>query len=347
MKRIRFEMGGVVLALSSLLVLSGCGGDGKRLNAGGSTFVYPMMSKWADEYKKATGVEVNYQSIGSGGGIQQMTAKTFDFGCTDGPMNEEQLSKCREAGGEAVHIPLVLGAVVATYNLPGIEGPLKFTGPVLADIYLGKIRKWNDPSLRDLNRNVPLPDQDIVVIHRSDGSGTTYVWAEYLSKVSPAWKEKVGFGTSVNWPTGIGQKGNEGVAGQVKRTQGSIGYVELEYALQNQMNVGEVQNREGVFVKPTLQSVKTAAEALLKEIPDDLRYSLTNGPGKDSYPISGTTWAVLYNTLPASKGQLILDFLRWVIHDGQKYCEELHYTPLPVGLVERAEKKLAGIQIVP
>lgn len=337
--------GGAALAWTSLLFVSGCGDSGKRLNGGGSTFVYPMMSKWADEYRKTTGVEVNYQSIGSGGGIQQMTAKTFDFGCTDGPMNEEQLRKCKELGGEAVHIPLVLGAVVPTYNLEGVSEALNFTGPVLADIYLGKITKWNDKALAELNPDVALPEQDIVVIHRSDGSGTTYVWVEYLSKVSSAWKEKVGFGTSVDWPTGIGQKGNEGVAGLVKRTKGSIGYVELEYAEQNQMSVGRVKNKEGTFVKPSLASVKAAVEASLKDIPDDLRYSLTNGPGADSYPISGTTWAVVYNILPGNKGQQILDFLRWTTHDGQKYCDELHYTRLPAGLVERVEKKLSSIKI--
>jgi phosphate ABC transporter phosphate-binding protein len=335
-----------VLALS-LLSSSGCGDSSKRLNAGGSTFVYPMMSKWADEYKKATGIEVNYQSIGSGGGIQQMTAKTFDFGCTDGPMNEEQLKKCRDSGGEAVHIPLVLGAVVPTYNLAGVTEPLKFTGPVLADIYLGKIAKWNDTALKGLNPEAALPDQEIVVVHRSDGSGTTYVWVDYLAKVSSEWKTKAGVGTSVDWPTGIGQKGNEGVAGQVRRSGGSIGYVELEYALQNQMSVGLVRNKEGTFVTPSLASVIAAGEAGLKNIPDDLRYSLTDGPGKDSYSISGTTWVVVYDTLPAGKGQQVIDFLRWATHDGQKYCEGLHYVKLPPGLVERVDKKLAGIKVSP
>ena len=210
----------VVLALAS-----GCGGGKPRLNAGGSTFVYPMMSKWASEYEKAKGAQVNYQSIGSGGGIQQMTAKTFDFGCTDSPMNEEQLKKCLDNGSEAVHIPLVMGAVVPAYTLEEVKEPLRFSGPVLADIFLGKVKKWNDKALAELNPGVTLPDKEISVVHRSDGSGTTYIWVDYLAKVSPEWKTKVGVGTSVNWPVGIGQKGNEGIAGQVRRSPGSIGYV--------------------------------------------------------------------------------------------------------------------------
>jgi phosphate transport system substrate-binding protein len=323
---------------------AGCG-SGKRLNAGGSTFVYPMMSKWAAEYEKAAGVQVNYQSIGSGGGIQQMTAKTFDFGCTDGPMNEEQLEKCRETGSEPLHIPLVLGAVVPTYNLEGVTEPLMFTGALLADIYLGNVKKWNDLAIRALNPAAALPDKEIVVVHRSDGSGTTYIWVDYLAKVSKQWAKDIGVGTSVNWPVGIGQKGNEGVAGQVRRSAGSIGYVELEYALQNKMSVGHVRNREGVFVKPTLETVTAAANASLKTIPEDLRYSITDAPGQDSYPISGTVWAVVYDKLPAGKGQKVVDFLRWVTHEGQEHCAGLNYSRLPKGLVERLEKKLDQIKI--
>jgi phosphate ABC transporter phosphate-binding protein len=336
---------GAALAGGVVTLLGGCGGSDRRLNGGGSTFVYPMMSKWADEYKKATGVEVNYQSIGSGGGIQQMTAKTFDFGCTDAPMNEEQIEKCRQQGGEPLHIPLVLGAVVPTYNLKGVDTPLRFTGPVLADIYLKKITKWNDKALRDLNPGVDLPNQEIVVVHRSDGSGTTYIWVDYLSKVSPPWKKKVGVGPSVDWPTGIGQKGNEGVAGQVRRSAGAIGYVELIYALQNDMSYGLVKNQEGEFVKASLESVTAAADASLKEIPEDLRFSITNAPGKESYPISGTVWAVVYDKLPAGKGQMVVDFLRWVTHDGQQSAKGLDYAPLPRGLVTRLEKKLDSITV--
>jgi phosphate transport system substrate-binding protein len=338
------RLSGILLGSAALLFLAGCGGS-KRLNAGGATFVYPMMTKWADEYRKATGIEVNYQSIGSGGGIQQMTAKTFDFGCSDGPMNEEQIQKCRDSGGEPLHIPLVMGAVVPVYNLDSVTEPLRFTGPLLADIYLGKVKKWNDPALKELNPDAALPDKEIVVVHRSDGSGTTYIWVDYLSKVSEQWEKKVGVGTSVDWPVGVGQKGNEGVAGQVRRSPGSIGYVELIYALQNDMKHGLVRNKEGRFVKGDLGSITAAAEASLKVIPDDLRYSITDAPGKDSYPISGTSWAVVYDKLPAGKGRQVVDFLRWVTHEGQQYCDDLHYARLPKGLVERLEKKLDSIHV--
>jgi phosphate transport system substrate-binding protein len=336
-----------VAALAALCCGCGSGGQATRLNAGGSTFVYPMMSKWADEYKKAKGVEVNYQSIGSGGGIQQMTAKTFDFGCTDGPMNEEQLKKCQDVGAEPLHIPLVMGAVVATYNLDEVKESLRFSGPVLADIFLGNVKKWNDPALKGLNPKVAaqLPDKEIVVIHRSDGSGTSYIWTDYLAKVSPEWKKRVGVATSVDWPAGVGQKGNEGVAGQVRRSAGSIGYVELIYALQNDMKYGAVKNKAGEFVDANLKSVTAAADAALADIPDDLRYSITDAPGKDSYPISGTVWAVVYDKLPADKGQAVVDFLRWVTHEGQEFAEALNYAHLPKGLVERAEKKLDQIKV--
>jgi phosphate transport system substrate-binding protein len=333
----------------TLLVLVGCfaigcgGSPATRLNGGGSTFVYPMMSKWASEYDKAKGVKVNYQSIGSGGGIQQMTAKTFDFGCSDAPMNAEQLEKAKQTSGEALHIPLVMGAVVPAYNLAGVSEPVQFTGPVLADIFLGKIKRWNDAALKKLNPNATLPDQEIAVVHRSDGSGTTYIWVDYLAKVSPEWKQKVGVGASVNWPTGVGQKGNEGVAGQVKRSAGSIGYIELIYAQQNNIAFGDVVNREGAPVRASLETVTAAAAGALSDIPEDLRYSITNAPGKDSYPISGTVWAVIYKQQPGGKGQRVVDFLRWCTHDGQQYAEELHYARLPTGLVERVEKKLDSV----
>ena len=324
---------------------SGCGDQKARLNGAGSTFVYPMMSKWAAEYDKAKGVEVNYQSIGSGGGIQQMTAKTADFGCTDGPMNEEQLQKAKDTGGDVVHIPLVMGAVVPAYNLEEVKEPLTFSGPVLADIFLGKVKKWNDKTLQDLNPGVKLPDKAIGVVHRSDGSGTTYVWVDYLSKVSSEWKEKVGVATSVSWPCGEGAKGNEGVAGRVKETPGAIGYIELIYAFQNKIEFGFVQNKEKVAIRADLKSITAAADNALKEIPEDLRYSITDAAGKDSYPISGTVWAVIYVNQPAVKGQQVLDFLRWVTHDGQQFCEDLHYAKLPKGLVERVEKKLDSVKV--
>jgi phosphate ABC transporter phosphate-binding protein len=325
----------------------GPGGSGEkpRLNGGGATFIYPMMSKWASEYDKARGVEVNYQSIGSGGGIQQMTAKTFDFGCSDGPMNPEQLKKAKDVGGDVIHVPLVMGAVVPAYNLKEVDKPLVFTGSVLADIFLGKITKWNDKALQDLNPDAKLPDMKIGVVHRSDGSGTTYIWVDYLAKVSEAWQQKVGVATSVDWPTGEGAKGNEGVSGYVKDTPGALGYVELIYALQNNIKYGLVKNKEGAAIKGDLHSVTAAAENMLKNIPEDLRYSITDADGKDSYPISGTSWAVLYVDQPKDKGQQVVDFLRWCIHDGQKFCEELHYATLPTHLVERADKKLDSVKV--
>ncbi len=324
---------------------SGKSGKEQRLNGGGSTFVYPMMSKWASEYDKAKGTKVNYQSIGSGGGIQQMTAKTFDFGCTDGPMNEEQLKKAADTSGEVVHIPLAMGAVVAAYNLEEVKEPLTFTGTVLADIYLGKIKKWNDSALKELNPQAALPDKEIGVVHRSDGSGTTYIFVDYLSKVSPEWKKQVGVGTSVNWPCGVGQKGSEGVSGQVKRSPGSIGYVELTYALQNGIAFGKVKNKEGAAIKANLESVTAAAKGALAEIPDDLRYSITDAPGKEAYPISGTVWAVVYVNQPADKGQAVVDFLRWVTHEGQQYTADLDYARLPQGLIDRLEKKLDQVKV--
>jgi phosphate ABC transporter phosphate-binding protein len=323
----------------------GGGGQVTRLNGGGATFVYPMMSKWASEYEKAKGVQVNYQSIGSGGGIQQMTAKTFDFGCTDGPMNDEQLKKAREVGGEVIHIPLVLGAVVPAYNLAEVKEPLTFSGPVLADIYLGKIRRWNDKALQDLNPGVKLPAVDIGVVHRSDGSGTTYIWVDYLAKLSDEWQKRVGVATSVDWPCGEGAKGNEGVAMRVAATPGAIGYIELIYALQNNIKYGAVLNKEKVALKGDLKSVTAAADNALTTIPEDLRFSITDAPGKDSYPISGTDWAVLYVKQPKDKGQAVVDFLRWCTHDGQQFCEALQYAKLPKGLVERLDKKLDAVQV--
>jgi phosphate ABC transporter phosphate-binding protein len=326
-------------------------GDGKsggavdRLNAGGATFIYPMMSKWASEYKKAKGVGINYNSVGSGAGIQQMIAKTFDFGCSDAPMTDAQIKKAKDTGGDVVHIPLALGAVVPTYNLAGVEKPVRFTGEVLADIFLGKITKWNDKRLQDLQEpGVTLPDLGIAVVHRSDGSGTTYIWVDYLAKLSPEWKHKVGVGTSVKWPVGVGAPGNEGVAGQVGRTAGALGYNELIYALQNKIKYGAVKNKEGVYILGSLKSVTAAADASLKTIRDDLRFSLTDAPGKDSYPIAGTNWALVYVNQPADKGTTIVNFLRWVTHEGQEFCEGLHYARLPQSLVERLTKKLDSVK---
>jgi phosphate transport system substrate-binding protein len=303
------------------------------------------MSKWAREYEKAKGVRINYLSIGSGGGIRQMIERTVDFGCTDAAMNEEQLAKAQETGGKVVHIPLVMGAVVPIYNLQGVNPTLRFSGTVLADIYMGKITKWNDPELAKLNPGVQLPDKDILTVHRSDGSGTTYIWVDYLSKISPAWREKIGVGTSVNWPGGVAAKGNEGVAGKVSQSLGALGYVELIYARQNKIPFGVVQNRDGEFATPSLESVTAAAKNALTAIPDDLRYSLTDAPGKDSYPISGTVWAVIYENQPPGKGQAVVDFLRWVTHEGQEYAQGLDYAKLPEQLVKRLEIKLNEVHI--
>ena len=335
---------GAVLAASCV----GCGGGGnKRLNAGGSTFVYPMMSKWADEYKKAKDVEVNYQSIGSGGGIQQMTAKTFDFGGTDGPMNDEQVKKCREQGSEPLHIPLVMGAVVPAYNLTEVKETLRFSGPLLADIFLGNVKKWNDKAIKELNPKVAdqLPDKEIVVVHRSDGSGTTYVWVDYLAKVSPEWSKKVGVGTDLSWPVGVAAAGNGGVAKKVKETPGSIGYVELSYAFRLDLKMGLVRNRENEFVRAGLESVRTAADNGLTNVPDDLRLSLTDAPGKGSYPICGTTWAMVYVNQRTDKGRRLLDFLYWAVDSGQDEADLLLYVRMPESLNRLVHDQLKRIQV--
>ncbi|MGC2698282.1 MAG: phosphate ABC transporter substrate-binding protein PstS, partial [Candidatus Angelobacter sp.] len=275
------------MAIAFVAALAGVSSAETNLNGAGATFPNPIYSKWFSEYNNQhSDIKINYQSIGSGGGIQQLTAGTVDFGASDGPMTDEQMAK---VSGKVFHIPTVLGADVPTYNVPGVSSELKFSGDVLAGIFLGKIKKWNDPALAKANPGVKFPDSDIIVVHRSDGSGTTYIFTDFLSKVSPEWKSKVGKGTSVNWPVGLGGKGNEGVAGMVKQTEGSIGYVELIYAISNNMSYGSVQNPAGSFVKASLESV-TAAAGSVKDMPDDFRVSITNAPGKDAYPISSFTW---------------------------------------------------------
>jgi phosphate transport system substrate-binding protein len=333
-----------VLTVFLAFLVAGCGQHPAReLNGTGSTFIAPLMSEWAGEYEKARGTRVTYESVGSGVGTQRWTSGVFDFACTDAPLTEEQLAAARHNGGEVVHIPLILGAVVPAYNLEGVTEPLTFTGPVLADIFLGKVKTWNDPALKELNPRVLLPDQEIAVVHRADGSGTTSIWTDYLARVSPEWQSKVGAGTSVTWPTGEGQMGNESVAKRIKDVAGSLGYVPLNYALAKDIKFGLVKNQSGVAVRASAASVTAAADARLADIPDDLRYSLTDAPGKDSYPISGTTWAVLHVNQPAGRGQALVDFLRWVTHDGQGSAEQLHFARLPGGLVERLDKKLAQV----
>lgn len=331
------------VTVTSALLSSGCGHSGQKLNGTGSTFVAPIISKWSAAYEKAKGVKVNYESVGSSAGIERWTAGTFDFACTDAPLTERQLQEAKNKGGDVLHIPLVLGAVVPAYNLPEVKEPLTFSGPVLADIYLGSIKKWNDPALQQLNPGSALPDRDIAVVHRSDGSGTSYIWTDYLCAVSPQWKSKVGAGTSLTWPAGTGQIGNDGVATQVKNAPGSIGYVQLDYALQKDIKFGLVKNREGVAIKATLESVAAAANATLSNIPDDLRYSIVDAAGSDSYPVSGTSWAVLYVKQPKGKGPRLVEFLRWATHEGQEQVGELHYARLPKGLVERLDKKLEQV----
>ncbi len=311
------------------------------INGAGATFPYPIYSKWFDEYTQvAPTVRFNYQSIGSGGGIRQITVRTVDFGASDGPMTDEQL---RQAPAELLHIPTVLGAVVATYNLPG-NLKLRFTPDVLADIFLGTITKWNDARITAVNPGVTLPNQPIIVIHRSDGSGTTYIWTDYLSKVSEEWQQKVGHGTSVNWPVGLGSKGNEGVAGQIKNTPGTLGYVELAYAMKNHLPVAALRNRAAKFVEPTIESTTAAAAGAAKSMPSDFRVSLTNAPGGDAYPIASFTWLLVYTDQPDEvKGKALVKFLWWATHEGQKFASDLLYAPLPPPVVKMVEAKLGQI----
>ena len=313
-----------------------------RLNGAGATFPYPMYSKWFSEYRKAhPDVEINYQSIGSGGGIRQVLAGTVDFGATDGPMTDEQLSQAKT---KILHIPTVLGADVPAYNIPGVTEELKFTPDVLAGIFLGKITSWNDPALAKINPGVNLPNQPIIVIHRSDGSGTTYIWTDYLSKVSSEWANGPGKGTSVKWPVGLGGKGNEGVAGQIRQLQGSIGYVELIYAVQNKIPYGTVKNAAGNFVKASLESV-TAAAASVKSMPADFRVSITNAPGKDAYPISSFTWLLIpEKSKDPSKGKTLADFLNWMVDDGQKMTAELAYAPLPENVATKVKAAIKQVK---
>jgi phosphate transport system substrate-binding protein len=311
------------------------------INGAGATFPYPIYSKWFDLYSKShPEVRFNYQSIGSGGGIKQISAKTVDFGASDGPMTPEQLA---EAPGRIFHIPMVMGSVAVTYNIDGVKSGLKLTGDVLADIFLGKITKWNDQRIVSANPDVKLPDEDILVVHRSDGSGTTYIFVDYLSAVSSAWKGKVGKGTSVNWPVGLGGKGNEGVAGVLKQTPGSIGYVELSYAVKNNLSYAHLQNKSGKFMEPTLESTSKAAEGAV--IPEDFRVSLVDSANPQAYPIAGFTWLLIYKDMPDPvKGKAIVEFIKWAIHDGQAYTKDLWYAPLPTEVVGLIEKKLEHVK---
>jgi phosphate transport system substrate-binding protein len=338
-------------ALVFLFAFAGCnnngGGGGDRsesvsLTGAGATFPNPLYQKWLSEYGKLhPNLKIDYQSIGSGGGIKQIKDGTIDFGASDSPMKDEDL---KAAPGEILHIPTVLGAVVITYNLAGVSQTLRLSPEVVADIFLGKIKKWNDPKITADNPGVTLPASDVTVVHRSDGSGTSAVFTDYLSKVSPEWKEKVGVGQSPSWPVGIGGKGNEGVTGQVKNTPNTVGYVELAYAVQNKLPVAHIKNASGNFIEPSIDAVTAAASAAAGNTPDDLRVSITNSAGPQAYPISSYTYILIYkNQKDAKKGKVLVDFLWWGLHDGESFAKELQYSPLPDDIVKRAETKLKSI----
>jgi phosphate transport system substrate-binding protein len=317
------------------------------INGAGATFPYPMYSKWFDEYhKKTPNVQINYQSIGSGGGIKQVTEGTVDFGASDGPMNDDQLKAFKDKHGFGIlHFPTVLGADIPTYNIPGVSAELNFTPEAIAGIFLGRITKWNDPAIAGANKGVNLPANDIVVVHRSDGSGTTYIWTDYLSKVSDDWKNKVGKGASVNWPVGLGGKGNEGVAGLIKQTPNSFGYIELIYAIQNNMPYGKVKNSSGTFIKADLGSVTAAAAGAAKDMPADFRVSITNAPGKTAYPISSFTWLLIPEKFSdAGKRDAIKGFVSWMLTDGQSSAEALSYAKLPKEVVAKEKQALTQVQ---
>ena len=325
---------------------SAASGSGAGLTGAGSTFANPLYSKWGDEYAKTHGVRINYQSIGSGGGIRQVSEQTVDFGATDGPMTDDEMAKAK--GGALLHIPTALGAVAIAYNLPEVKEPLKMTGELVADIYLGTVKKWNDAKIAALNSGVSLPSKDIVVVHRSDGSGTTYVFTDYLSAVSPAWASGPGKAKEVRWPVGLGGKGNEGVAGQVKQTPGATGYVELAYVTQNKLQAAVIRNAAGSFVAPSVAAVTAAAEGALEKLPPntDYRVSIVNAPGAAAYPISSFTWILAYrNQADSAKGQRLVEFLRWALTDGQQYEAALDYAPLPSAMAKQLTQRLDSIAV--
>jgi phosphate transport system substrate-binding protein len=338
-------------AAAAVAALTGCGGSSaptgaqgppSQINGAGATFPAPLYSKWFSDYQRLKGVAINYQSQGSGAGIRQLTNRTVFFGASDSPMTEEQMSK---APGKVLHLPTVLGAVVPVHSAPGVA-EIKFTGPLLADIFLGKVTKWNDPALVKVNPGVALPATDITVIHRSDGSGTTFIFADYLAKVSPEWKTTVGANTALKWPIGVGAKGNEGVTASVKQTPGAIGYVELVYAMQNKLAFGAVQNPNGEFVTASLASVTAAAAGAAAQMPADFRVSLTNAPGPGAYPIASFTWLLLYeDAADKAQAQAMVDFLRWALTDGQAQAAALGYAPLPPEVVQRELAVLATIKV--
>jgi phosphate transport system substrate-binding protein len=337
LKKITAFMAAGLLALSSLASAE------SLINGAGATFPYPLYSKWFSEYAKIDpSVKFNYQSIGSGGGIKQITAQTVDFGASDKFLSDAEL---KSAPGKLIHIPTVMGAVVVTYNVPGVPSGLKLSSEDVADIFLGRITKWNDPKITNDNPGVKVPDKPIVVVHRSDGSGTTSIFTDYLASVNKEWAVKVGKGASVKWPVGLGGKGNEGVAGQVKNTQYSIGYVELAYAFENKLPFASLKNREGQFIAPSIKSISAAAAGAAKQMPADYRISLVNQPGKESYPVVGFTWLLVYEQQKDKvKGQKLVEFLKWSLHNGQKMAAPLLYAPLPANVVKMVDKTIKEIK---
>ena len=331
------------IAVGLCLALLACSAMAETdISGAGATFPYPIYSKWFNEYHKAhDDIRINYQSIGSGGGIRQLQAGTVDFGASDGPMTDEQLA---QTGFKVLHLPTVLGSVVPAYNIPGVKEEIKFTPQALAGIFLGRITAWNDKAITDPNPGIKFPNTPIIVVHRSEGSGTTYIFTDYLSKVSSDWQSSVGKSTAVKWPVGIGAKGNEGVAGMVRQMDGAIGYVELIYALQNNISYGSIKNAAGNFVKASLEST-TAAAASLKSMPADFRVSITNAPGKDAYPIASFTWLLIpVRAKDASKGKVIKEFIGWMLSEGQSMTSSLSYAPLPQSVVEKEKAALAQLK---
>ena len=344
------------ILIAALAVVTACGGDKQGgtpgsssgsvdLTGAGATFPYPLYSKWFSDYATATGVKINYQSIGSGGGIRQLSEGTVDFGASDSPMNDEDIAKAK---GPVMHFPTVLGAVVVAYNLPGLSAPLKLSGDVVADIFAGKVKKWNDARIVSLNPGVSLPGDDILVVHRSDGSGTTFVFTDYLAAVSPSWASGPGRGKEVSWPVGLGGKGNEGVAGQIKQTPGAVGYVELAYAKQNNLATAAIRNAAGNFISPSPAGMTAAAASVASNLPADTDYRLTivNSDGAEAYPITSFTWILLYPEQAESvKARKLKDFMRWALTEGEKQAATLDYAPLPGTMAERLVARLDSIRI--
>lgn len=343
----------MIARASTLLTLAAAGAlasaspaAAQDLTGAGSTFAKPIYDRWAAAYQAKTGVQVNYQGIGSGGGIKQFSDEVIDFGATDGPMTDAQIAAAK--GGPVLHFPTVLGGVSVTYNLPELKAPLKFTGPLLADIYLGKVTKWNDPAIKAINPGVQLPNRDIAVAHRTDGSGTTYIFTDYLSSVSKSWASGPGKGTAISWPIGLGGKGSDGVAGIVKQTPGGIGYVELAYAQENKLPSGLIRNMAGEWVAPTLQSVTAAAAGAVSKLPanTDYRISIVNPPGRGVYPISSFTWILVYaHPKDAAKAKKLVDFLHWAYADGESMAGSLDYAPLPKSMIAKLQQRLGAVQV--